>query len=179
MLDTLKEAAMARVLEALPPTSSKPAVRWQSSKTGRRALRKWMPLTAWRLVHGLQASLEIAQQTLRAARRSPGMPAGPAPSRHRRVGSRRPCPRAPSPSPHPPCRTDVRSAASRHPLARRAPLRAAGRGLQRAGGLRLGRKRPRLLAPTRKERICSISCISSGESSHSLAFTLCCSCAPM
>src|SRR5690606_30532115 len=33
--------------------------------------------TAWQLVHGLQASLDIAQQTLRAARRSPGMPAGP------------------------------------------------------------------------------------------------------
>ncbi len=77
MLDALKEAAMARVFEALHADLEQAGRSLAKLKDRPESLAQMDPLTAWRLVHGLQASLEIAQQTLRAARRSPGMPAGP------------------------------------------------------------------------------------------------------
>lgn len=77
MLDALKEAAMARVFEALRADLEQAGRSLAKLKDRPESLAQMDPLTAWRLVHGLQASLEIAQQTLRAARRSPGMPAGP------------------------------------------------------------------------------------------------------
>ena len=77
MLDAIKNAAVARTVEALRADLDQAGRSLAALRLHLESLSQMDAQTAWRLIHGLQASLYIAEQTLRDARRSPGMPAGP------------------------------------------------------------------------------------------------------
>lgn len=77
MLDAIKDAAVARMIESLRADLDQAGRSLAALRSQLGSLSEMDAQTAWRLIHGLEASLQIAEQTLREARRSPGMPSGP------------------------------------------------------------------------------------------------------
>lgn len=77
MLDAIKDAAVARTVQALRADAEQAGRSLKALIEHPESLSRVDALTAWRLIHGLEASLSVAEETLREARRSPGMPEGP------------------------------------------------------------------------------------------------------
>lgn len=78
MLDRIKDAVVARKLDDLRADFAQAQRSLERLLAQGQAWREISPETAWRLVHGIEASLSVAVATLKEARRSPGMPQGPA-----------------------------------------------------------------------------------------------------
>lgn len=77
MLDWIKDALAAREIEALRADFDQAKRSLARLAADPSSLRTVSPEAAWRLVHGIEASLAIGVKTLREARRSQGIPAGP------------------------------------------------------------------------------------------------------
>lgn len=78
MLEGIRDAIIAQRLNALKADLSRAGDSLQAVFTQPQVLQQMDSKTAWTLVHGLQASLEVAERTLRTVRSSGGVPAGPA-----------------------------------------------------------------------------------------------------
>lgn len=77
MLDAIKDAVIARTIEALRADLDQAGRSLRAVFSQPETLTQMDAQTAWKLIHGLEASLSVAEQTLRDVRRSPGMPSGP------------------------------------------------------------------------------------------------------
>jgi len=77
MLEQIKDAVVARRLEALRADFDQAKRSIARLGAHPSAWRGLSPESAWRLVHGLEASLSVAVATLRETRRTGGVSTGP------------------------------------------------------------------------------------------------------
>lgn len=78
VLEGIRDAIIAQRVNALKADLQRAGASLQAVFTQPAVLQQMDPKAAWTLIHGLQASLEVAERTLRTVRGSGGLPAGPA-----------------------------------------------------------------------------------------------------
>lgn len=76
MLDALRDAVIARRIQDLRADLSQAGASLQALSNDLGSLETVDPKAAWELIHGLQASLIVAERSLRSVRRSDGLPQG-------------------------------------------------------------------------------------------------------